>query len=106
MRAGRLRHRIVLEQPTTTRSAATGEPVDTWTIFASRHAEVRPLNGRAYFAARQHAADVTHEVELRYLAGVDRTMRVSYDGRVLEIESVIDLGERRRELLLMCRERV
>jgi len=100
-----MRHRITLEAPTETQTA-DGSVTRTWAPFAAVWASVEPLLGREYFDAQREQADVSHRVCMRYLAGVTHSMRVSWGPRVFEIESVLNAGERNRELILMCRESV
>lgn len=78
MRAGRLRHRVVIEQRTEGTADAFGAPALTWTTFATRWADVRPLQGRELFAAQQVQANVSHAVRLRHLAGVLPDMRLRH----------------------------
>ena len=105
MRAGKLRHRVTIQQTTETRESTMGGVIDTWGTFATRYASVSPLTGREYFTAQQHASEVTHEVRLRYLSGVTTKMRVLHDGRTFDIESIANTDERDRETVLLCKER-
>jgi SPP1 family predicted phage head-tail adaptor len=100
-----MRHRIAIESPVETQGP-DGSVTLTWAPFAAVWASVEPLLGREYFDAQREQADVSHRVRMRYLAGVTHSMRVALGPRVFEIESVINAGERNRELVLMCRESV
>lgn len=103
MRAGRLRHRVTI-QSVTTNTDSYGQPIESWSTFAEVWAAVEPLTGREYFQAQQLQAEVTYRVRIRYLTGVLPTMRVLHDSRTFEVQAVINLDERNRELHLMCRE--
>jgi len=105
MRIGPMRHRITLEAPAESQGS-DGSVTRTWAPFATVWASVEPLLGREYFDAQREQADVSHRVRMRYLAGVTHNMRVVLGSRVFEIESVLNAGERDRELVLMCRESV
>ena len=105
MRIGPMRHRITLEAPVESQGS-DGSVTRTWAPFAAVWASVEPLLGREYFDAQREQADVSHRVRMRYLAGVTHNMRVVLGSRVFEIESVLNAGERNRELVLMCRESV
>lgn len=105
MKAGRLRHRITLERETVTKNQF-GEEVPEWAPYATRWAEVRPQGGKEFWAAQQVIDDLSHEVRLRYMPGIQAKDRLIYDGRVFDIVSPpVNVGERDRELVLMCRER-
>lgn len=103
MRAGELRHRVTLQSVTVARDAVGGT-TETWTDQATVWAAIEPLRGREYWDAAQVAAEATYRVRMRYRAGVSPEMRLTYQGRTLEIESVTSPDERRRELELICRE--
>jgi len=103
MRAGKLRHRVIIEQVTSTDDGYGGRS-DAWATFATVWASVKPLRGHEYFQAQQMQAKVTHKVKIRYLQGVTHKMRVKYGSRILNIVSVINPDEKSRELVLMCEE--
>ncbi len=105
MRAGLMRHRITIESPTETQGA-DGSMTLTWAPFATVWASVEPLLGREWFDAQREQAEVSHRVRMRFLPGVGHNMRIMWGSRVFEIESVLNAGERNRELVLMCRESV
>lgn len=108
MRAGALRHKVTIEQPTNSQDSMGGL-TQTWTTYAIRFAEVKPLSGREFFDAQQYAADVNYRIRLRYddtSKNITPSMRVSWDSRVFDIESVINRDERNKEIILMCLERI
>jgi SPP1 family predicted phage head-tail adaptor len=105
MRAGPMRHRITIETPIETQSS-DGSIRKIWETFTTLWALIEPLAGREYFAAQREQADVSHRIRMRYTGGIDHKMRVLIGSRIFEIESVINVGERDRELILMCREAI
>jgi len=100
---GDLRHRIVFEQPVEVDDGHGGHVV-SWATFATVWAAVEPISGREYFEAHQMQREVTHRVKIRSLPGLDENMRIIFNDRVFEIESIIDLDERRYFMELLCRE--
>lgn len=106
MRAGALRHRVELQQPTETRDSHGGVR-QTWATVQTVYASVEPIGGKEYFAAQQVQSDTTHRVRLRWNPDFTPTTkwRVRYDGRDFDIEAVIEMFERQREWHLMCKER-
>jgi SPP1 family predicted phage head-tail adaptor len=103
MQAGKLRHRITIQEPVTARNGY-GEAITTWTAVATVWASVEPLSGREFFAAEHVQSEVTHRVRMRWQSGITPDMRVLFGGRVLKVEAVINYGERRTDLQLMCQE--
>lgn len=103
MQAGTLRHVIAIQVNQGTQNDA-GELVPSWVTTITGRASVEPITGREFFDARQVQSEVTHRVRMRYRSGIVPTMRILFESRILMVEAVIDVGERQRELHLMCRE--
>lgn len=103
VRAGDLRRRITIEQRASTQDSSM-QRVETWSTFATCWAEIRPLQGRELQTAQAVAAETTHELSLRYRAGVTPAMRVAYQGRIFDITAVMDPDTRHRRLTLLCSE--
>lgn len=103
VRAGRLRHRITLERLKGS-DDEYGEPTSSYEVYGHFWAAVEPLSGRELWQAQQVKATTTHRVTMRYVDGVTPGMRLIHKGRTLEIDAVADVGERTRELQIMCTE--
>jgi len=105
MRAGRLRHKVTIQDYTESQNTF-GEVTKNWTDYATVWAAVEPVKGREFWESQQINAEITTKVTLRYLAGVKPKMRILYDTRIFEIDSVINVDERNRELQLLVKEMV
>lgn len=105
MRAGLLRHVITIEQVTETQDDS-GSVVETWATFKKVHSTYEPQSGTESFKEDQQQAFETVKFRIRYLAGITPKMRVSFDGRLFDILSAIDLHGMKKETHLMCREAV
>ncbi len=105
MRAGPLRCRITVEAPVETQGS-DGSTVTTWETFAAAWATVEPLIGREYFAQQREQATISHKIRMRYQPEITHKMRIAWGTRIFEIESVLNVGERNREIVLMCSEAV
>lgn len=103
MSGEQLSKRVTLQTATETRDT-DGSVIQTWSDTATVRAAVEPLVGREYWAAQQINAERTVRFRIRYRSGVTPKMRVSYDSRVFDIKSAINVNERGRELVLMCEE--
>lgn len=103
MQAGKLRHRVTIQEKSVTRDSF-GAEVITWVDFAEVWGSVEPLRGREFIEGRQMTASVDHRVRIRQRAGISPEMRVSYAGRVFEIRAVLHVNEAQREMHLMCQE--
>jgi len=103
MRAGKLRHRIIIQKATEAPNEY-GEMVQTWGTFATVNAAVEPLRGQELWAAQAQQARVTTRIRIRYLAGVTPKMRVLFGTRLYLIDFIIDPEERHVEMQLMAEE--
>ena len=104
MNAGRLRHRIDIQQELTTQNAY-GEPTQSWVTFASGlYCSIEPIRGKEYFSADMVQAEVSHRVRMRYMPGVHPKQRIKYCNRYLDIIDAINILEQNKELELMCKE--
>jgi len=108
MQAGDLRNRITIERLSAPTQDAFGEPIETWSEMLTRWADVTPLEGREFFQAQQTQTAVDHRIRIRYdaeAAQITPVMRVRYNAKLFDIQSVINHEERNEELHLMARLR-
>ena len=102
MRAGKLRHLVDIQEPVETQNAY-GEPEVSWSNVATKvWADIQPLRGREFFASRQFNAEVDVRIVMRYRSDVTAKMRVLHGSNEYYIDTPINVGERGRELQLMC----
>lgn len=102
MRSGNLRHRIEIQRQIHGENEY-GDPIHEWKTFAKVWAEVLDLKGREFWQAAQVQSEITSRLRIRYLAGVEASMRVLHEGRTLEIDHILDPDGRKRELHLFCK---
>lgn len=100
---GEMRHRIFFQRAVTADDGYGGKPV-TWVNCGEAWARIEPFTGREFFYAHQIQAEVTHRVTTRFREDVTADMRISAGGRILEIESIVDLNEDHQFLEFFCRE--
>lgn len=96
--AGGMDRRITILRPVTTRNSY-GETITTWQTFAERWARHTPISGQESFEVDERSARQIVEFTLYHLAGVTPSMRVRYQGRDYQIESVMG-PDRRRTIVL------
>ena len=101
--AGELNRRIRIEKPESVIDDV-GQSQRSWRLFASVWADIQPLSGREFEVAQSIAAGVNHLVTIRYLPGVTAAMRINYQGRFLNIESVMDVDTGHHTMQLACTE--
>lgn len=108
MRAGQLRHRVIVVGPPLTQVPdGNGGYVETLTVKGERWATIAPAT--AQDVERQVPAglqgQVTHLVTMRYVAGITLESVVVFGARRLRVKGLQDVDERHRELVLACEER-
>ena len=90
LKAGKLRHRITIEQPGLTQDPVTGEMIAGWTVFADKvPASVEPLSARDFIAAQSGQSEISARIVIRYRPGVLPTMRIIHRGKVYGIKGVL-----------------
>ena len=105
MRAGGLRHRVALQQPSVETDAMGGES-QTFVTYATVWASIEPLRGTERLAVQQAQSDQTHKIRMRYRKSLTTQHRILFDSRAFNINAVANTFERDRELLVDCTEQV
>lgn len=101
MRAGLLRHRVIIKRPESGRDAA-GAAIDVLVVVATIWANVGFASGRERWANEHVLNSYSAIVTVRYRADLREDMEIHYDGRVLDIKAIIDPFGNKAELKLMC----
>jgi len=110
VQAGRLRHRVVIEDRAETRDA-DGDPLPvTWSTFADKvPAEIAPLSARDLVAAQAAQSEVSVRITIRWLPGLKARMRIRdlVEGTVYNIAGTIADNRSGREwITIPCTEGV
>ena len=103
MRAGQLRHMVTVQEKTRV-SDGMGAATETWSTFADVWAGIWPITAGEQIDNQQIEHQLTHRVQIRYLADLKSSMRVLFGSRILEIVSIINPDERNQRLDLLCTE--
>lgn len=93
----------MIESPSRTQDAY-GADIPTWTTWKAVWASIEPLTGRQFLLAAQATLETTHEIRIRWQPEVTAKMRIVFEGRTFGIETIMNVEERDRELVLMCKE--
>ena len=103
VRAGLLRHRVVIQTLSTAKDAIGGD-AETWTRLATVWAEVKPLSAREALEAQRMTSTASHFITVRYRDDLAPNMRVVWRGRTFEISQVENLDGRDEAIRLWCSE--
>lgn len=108
MRAGRLRHRLIVEQPNVTRDDA-GAEVPGWSVVATVWSGIEPLKGTENFQAGQILASVDTLIVVRWsplLAAMSAKWRFRFpeltNPVTYNVQSVVHTNLGQREMRVMC----
>jgi SPP1 family predicted phage head-tail adaptor len=105
MNSGSLRKRVTLQAETPSTDSAGGYAL-VWTDVMTVWAEIIPASGQKIFTDGHLEGHVTHRVTMRYQSGITTDMRLTCNGRVFNIRSVLNSGESNRWLELLVVEGV
>lgn len=100
MKTGTLNRLATIQTPTESANAI-GEPILSWSTYATRWIGVVPLSGSESVSALASQSDVTHKVMMHYTPGLKAKMRIVCEGRTFEITSVVERGYRAEHELLV-----
>ena len=112
MRAGKLRHRLVIEQKSagSPQRSNTGASTLAWATLLTVWGSLEPLNGRRLESAQATWPEATVEARVRYRSEIlaadtaATPLRISFDGRYYPIGKVLNIEERKIELRLLCKQ--
>jgi SPP1 family predicted phage head-tail adaptor len=105
MRAGKLRHKIDIEEQVTTQDDY-GQATTTWSaILEDISAEILPLRGKEFFSGEKFNGEITHKIRIRYRSGINSKHRVKFGSRYFYLKTPpINWEERNIFLEFMCEE--
>ena len=104
MRAGRLNQRVTFQRKTESLDAYR-EDVGAWADLVTVYAGVEPVSGKEFFSALMVQSDITTRVVVRHSADVSVVKakdRISHNGQIYDIQSILNIGSRNKELHFMC----
>lgn len=106
MKIGLKRRRVAIERATKSQTSS-GAISKAWSVVGHAWASIDPIRGEERVQAMQLQAVVTHTIRMR-MTGIAATLtavdRITYRGRQFIISSVINIGERDRELEILATE--
>lgn len=95
--AGRLRHRVSIEQylalldsnGEVLQDPDTGEVLMDWVALAEVWAAIEPLSTREFFAAQSVQSKVSARIIIRYRPDIDAAMRLRHNQKIYNIEGIL-----------------
>ncbi len=108
MRAGSLIHRVEIQKSVKGARDAHGVKKKTWSVVETIRVGFVPMGGKEAEVARQTTPTLTHVANARYTANLSPSRRLHKldDGRLFNIEAVLSVNERNREMEVHLKETV
>ena len=100
IRSGLMDSLATVQTPTESANGI-GEPILTWSDFATRWIAIVPLTGNEQMTAMAQEGSVTHRIRMRYTTGMKPKMRLISEGRTFEVMSVVERGRRDEHELMV-----
>jgi len=104
LNGGRLNKKVKVLKPTEASGDYGGTDLTFAEVFA-HWANVRPVSGREPYLNDQRIAQTDYVVTMRYdkkTKTINQQYQFDYSGTILEIESIINVEERDKELRFFC----
>jgi SPP1 family predicted phage head-tail adaptor len=105
MRAGLLRHRVAIQNPSMSVDNFGGRSASfstAETVFAS----IDPVRGTELQNADQTKARITHKITMRFTSNVSATSRLVHDSRTFEVVEFLNRREIDQMIEIQAREMV
>lgn len=103
IRAGPLRHEFAVQENTES-GDGDGGLTDSWSTVATVWGSIRRSSEMERFNANRLQNVVTHIIETRYNSLIDEDKRILFGSRIFHIESVENVLEKGRKMILRCVE--
>ena len=81
-----------------------GEVTESATDVCKAWAQIAPLTARENWIAQQSQATTTHKIKILYRPDITHEMQATYDGRTFRFDSVVNIDEANRHLLITATE--
>ncbi|MHA6639934.1 phage head closure protein [Stutzerimonas frequens] len=93
MQAGKLRHRVQIQELIQTQDTETGIAIMAWSDWPAPGqrlwASIEALSAREFIAAQAGQSEITARIVIRYRPGILPTMRILHRGKVYAIHGVL-----------------
>lgn len=100
---GDLRHRITFQKIVTAVNP-NGFEVRAWENITTVWAKASNIHGREFYAAAAVQAENTVEFTVRYLTGIDTSMRILFNGKQYNITAIDNIKYKNRYVEIKAQE--
>jgi SPP1 family predicted phage head-tail adaptor len=104
MRAGNLRNKVEIQESGSTQNEFNEVVEGDFTKFADAWASITPINGSEKFLSNADFSKVTHKIKIRYIAGINASMRIVWQNRVFNFMHTKNISERFKTIEILAWE--
>lgn len=107
--AGRLRHRVTIQEPVGAQDQDTGAMDITWQDVTTVYCAIEPVSVKEFIASQSEASKVTTRITIRYRSDINFTMRAYHAAKnqYYNIEGILaDKNSGLEYITLACSEGV
>lgn len=104
MNPGKLNRKVEIMELDKVSDGAGGYE-DTFVPIKKVWANIRPIYGKEYYEAQQAQVQVSHKVTIRYTEDINRSHILSFNGKVYDIQYLLNIEEENRYLEIRVLER-
>ena len=104
MRAGNLRNKAIIQKVGTTTNEY-GEPEEgDFETFKTVWCSITPISGNEKFLSNADFSKTTHKIRIRYIPGVNASMRLVWKDRIFNFMNTRNIGERDKQIEILAWE--
>lgn len=103
MRAGTLKERVIFDRPSRARDTLN-QPIQQWEPFWTCYGSVQPISQSEQLRKAGLVTQTGYIVRTRFAPNISNLYRIRWNNKSLEIVSIIDVGNKHRELEIMAKE--
>ncbi len=83
-----------------------GQWIEEWVDFKKVWCAVKTVKGQEYFAAASTRSENTYRFIIRHTNEISTHMKINFNGRMFEIESVLNDDEANKTITIIAKERL
>lgn len=87
--AGKLRHKVTLQEKAISRDPVTGDVISAWIDIATIRAQIVPLSVREFMAGAIENSRVSARIVIRFRDNINHSMRLLHKNKVYNIEGIL-----------------
>jgi len=104
MRAGNLRNKAKIQELGTAQNGFGEVEEGDFTKFKDVWCSITPIRGNESFLSNKDFSSTTHKIKIRYIAGVNASMRLVWQGRIFNFINTKNVSERFKAIEILAWE--